>query len=345
MALVPDMRLPVMPPVEPMLAKLVNELPAGQLYEPKYDGFRALVFRDGDEIVITSRNGRPLARYFPEVVEALVANLPQRCVVDGEILIADSFWALQQRLHPAESRVRKLAEETPAGYHAFDLLALGGDDYMPRPFRERRAALEAALAGAQPPVHLTPITADEATAREWFEQLPDTDGLIAKDPERPYRPGERVMRKYKHRRTADCVVAGYRTHTSSPDLLGSLLLGLYDDGSAPAEWSSMVAGLMPVGVVGSFPMTRRRELLAELAPLVIDAGEHPWAHATAEAIGYGGSRWAPGKSLSFVPLRPERVLEVRYGQVDGPRFRYPAQFVRWRPDRDPASCGIAQLAR
>jgi ATP-dependent DNA ligase len=334
-----------MPPVEPMLAKLVSELPAGQFYEPKWDGFRAIVFRDGDEVVIGSRNGRPLARYFPELVEAALRNLPHRCVVDGEIVIAGRFWSLQQRVHPAPSRVKRLAEETPALFYAFDLLALDEVDYTPRPFHERRAALEGALAAAAPPIHLTPITRDERQARQWFDELAGTDGLIAKDGERPYRPGERVMRKFKHHRTADCVVAGYRIHASDPQLLGSLLLGLYDDGATPVPWASAFGGLVPIGVVGSFPKARRRELLAELAPLVIDAADHPWAHAAPEAVGGPGSRWSPGKSLSFVPLRPERVLEVRYGQVDGGRLRYPGQFVRWRPDRDPSSCSTAQLVR
>ncbi|HYH90395.1 MAG TPA: ATP-dependent DNA ligase [Solirubrobacteraceae bacterium] len=338
------MRLPVMPPVEPMLAKLVRELPAGKFYEPKWDGFRAIVFRDGDEVVIGSRNGRPLARYFPELVDAALLNLPRRCVVDGEI-VAESFWALQQRLHPAASRVQRLAGETPAVFYAFDLLALGETDYTPQPFHERRAALEGALGGAAPPIHLTPITRDERQARAWFDELAGTDGLIAKDGEQPYRPGERVMRKFKHHKTADCVVAGYRVHASDPQLVGSLLLGLYDDGSAPVRWADAFGGLVPIGVVGSFPMARRRELLAELAPLVVDAADHPWARAEPETVGGPGSRWSPGKSLSFIPLRPERVLEIRYGQVDGGRLRYPAQFVRWRPDRDPSSCSTAQLAR
>ena len=253
------------------------------------------------------------------------------------------FWALQQRLHPAESRVRLLAEETPASFFAFDLLALGEIDYTPRPFHERRSALEGALAAAAPPIHLTPVTRDERQAREWFEQLEGTDGLIIKDGEQPYRPGERVMRKLKHQRTADCVVAGYRAHASDSRLVGSLLLGLYDDGAAPVEWARAFGGLVPIGVVGAFPMARRRELFTELAPLVVDAADHPWAHAEPEAVGGPGSRWSPGKSLSFVPLRPERVVEVRYGQIDGRRLRYPAQFVRWRPDRDPSSCGLAQL--
>ena len=351
-----DMHLPVMPPLEPMLAKPVDSIPAGWWYEPKWDGFRALVFRDGDEVEIASRNRRPMARYFPEVVAAVRAQAPARCVLDGEIVVAADdghsldFWALQQRLHPAASRVRLLAERTPASFVAFDLLALGDDDCTPRPFHERRAALERALANAAPLVHVTPITRDERVARRWFERFEGAglDGLIAKHGDHPYEPGKRVMRKIKHRRTADCVVVGYRLHKSGPDAVGSLLLGLYDDGHGPAgEWVEMFGGLMPVGVVGAFPMARRRELLIDLQPLVIDVGEHPWHEAERAMHERGGgdqrSRWNPDKDLSFVPLRPERVVEVRYDHLEGPRFRHTAQFVRWRPDRDPTSCGYAQL--
>ena len=332
-----------MPPVAPMLAKVAAGIPPGQLYEPKWDGFRSIVFRDGDEVEIGSRNTRPMARYFPEVVAAAQASLPERCVVDGEIVIASpegrlEFWALQQRLHPAASRVDLLAAQTPASLVAFDLLALGDEDLTGRPFAERRAALEGALAGAQPPVHLTPLTDDPRLAGEWFERFEGAglDGIIAKAPELTYQPDKRVMTKVKHVRTADCVLAGYRVHKSGPDAIGSLLLGLYEDGS-----------LRSVGVVGAFPMTRRRELFAELQPLVCDFEGHPWnwarEHVSAQA-GFG-SRWNPGKSLSFVPLRPERVLEVRYDHMEGSRFRHPPQFVRWRPDRDPESCGYAQLER
>jgi ATP-dependent DNA ligase len=350
------MLLPVMPPVEPMLARAVAGIPAGQCYEPKWDGFRAIVFRDGAEVEIGSRNTRPIARYFPEVVEAALASLPARCVVDGEIVVAGpgdrrlDFWALQQRLHPAASRVRLLADRTPARLIAFDLLALGDDDYTSRPFHERRAALERALAAAAPPVHLTPITRDMELARQWFERFEGAglDGLIAKQSDLPYTPGARTMSKVKHARTADCVVAGYRVHKSGPGAIGSLLLGLYDDGRRPApEWSGMFGGLNPVGVVGAFAMARRRELFAELQPLVCDLSDHPW-HAVATHVAERGrrneaSRWAPEKDLSFVPLRPERVIEVRYGHMEGTRFRHPAQFVRWRPDREPSSCGYAQL--
>jgi ATP-dependent DNA ligase len=348
-------RLPVMPPIAPMLAKAVAAIPPGHAYEPKWDGFRSIVFRDGDEVEITSRNERPMARYFPEVVAAVRDNLPPRCVVDGEIVVADpdsgrlDFWALQQRLHPAASRIARLAGETPASFVAFDLLALGDEDYMPRPFRERRVGLEGALSAAAPPVHLTPLTRDERVARRWFERFEGAglDGLIAKDGEHAYRPGERGMRKIKHARTADCVVVGYRPHATAPDALGSLVLGLHDDRGGAGGWTGVFGGLLPVGVVGAFPMARRRELLAELAPLVIHFDDHPWRQAVQEMRGRAGaafgSRWDPQRDLSLVPLRPERVVEVRYEHLDGFRFRHPAQFVRWRPDRDPGSCGFAQL--
>lgn len=339
------MQLPVMPPITPMLAKPVMGIPAGMFYEPKWDGFRSIVFRDGDEVEIGSRNERPLTRYFPELVAAVKAGLPPRCVVDGEIVLANpdtgglDFWALQQRLHPAASRVRLLAGQTPATFIAFDLLALGDVDYTARPFAERRAALERALASASPPVHLTPITRDEGLAQRWFDLFEGAglDGLIAKRGDLTYQPNKRAMVKIKHRRTADCVVAGYRVHKSGPGAIGSLLLGLHDDAGR----------LAPVGVIGAFPMTRRRELLAELQPLVTDFAGHPWNWAAemvaAQPRRGEGSRWNPTKDLSFVPLRPERVVEVRYDHMEGARFRHTAQFVRWRPDRDPASCGYAQL--
>jgi ATP-dependent DNA ligase len=345
------MRLPVMHPVQPMLAKPVPTIPPGQFYEPKWDGFRAIIFRDGDEVEIGSRKERPMTRYFPEVVEAVRANLPDRCVVDGEIVIRGAggldFWALQQRLHPAASRVNMLAGKTPASFIAFDLLALGGDDLTQQPFSARRAALEAALAGARPPVHLTPVTRDEDIAREWFERFEGAglDGLIAKHPHLTYQPNKRVMSKIKHVRTADCVVAGYRVHKSAADAIGSLLLGLHaDDAAPPSHWMDHVGGLAPVGVIGAFPMARRRELFQELQPLVTDIADHPWSWAADMGQApEGGSRWNPGKDLSFVPLRPERVVEVRYDYLEGARFRHPPQFVRWRPDRDPRSCGYAQL--
>jgi ATP-dependent DNA ligase len=347
-------RLPVMPPVAPMLAKSVGEIPAGLLYEPKWDGFRSIVFRDGDEVEIGSRNERPMTRYFPELVAAFRRSLPPRCVLDGEIVVASAdrraldFWALQQRIHPAASRVRMLAEQTPAAFVAFDLLALGDEDWTARPFAERRAALEHALDGAEPPVHVTPLTRDRASARRWFEVFEGAglDGVIAKRADLRYQPGKRVMAKIKHVRTADCVLVGYRVHKSGPDAVGSLLLGLYADDAAPAaQWPRELGNLASVGVVGAFPMARRRELLVELQPLVCDFADHPWRWAgeLVEAGGGGGSRWNAGKDLSFVPLRPERVLEVRYDHMEGARFRHPPQFVRWRPDRDPTSCGFAQL--
>ncbi|NMO90682.1 ATP-dependent DNA ligase [Actinomycetospora sp. TBRC 11914] len=343
------MDLPVMPPVLPMLAKPVKSVPEGQHYEPKWDGFRAIVFRDGDEVEIGSRNTKPMTRYFPEVVQALREHLPPRCVVDGEIIVASpdgkglDFEALQQRIHPAVSRVTLLAKETPASMVAFDLLALGDDDLTARPFAERRAALEDALGPAgRPPVHVTPMTSDVDEAREWFVRFEGAglDGLIAKKGDLRYQPDKRVMSKIKHERTADCVVAGYRVHKSGPDALGSLLLGLYTaDGT-----------LASVGVVGAFTMARRRELFAELQPLVTDFGNHPWnwaAHEAGERTPRKNetSRWNAGKDLSFTPLRPERVVEVRYDYLEGERFRHTTQFVRWRPDRDPESCTYDQLER
>ena len=333
-----------MPPVKPMLAKPVKGIPEGQLYEPKWDGFRSIIFRDGDEVEIGSRNERPMTRYFPDLVVAVLANFPERAVIDGEIVLADTeanrldFEALQQRIHPADSRVRKLAAETPVSFVAFDLLALGDEDLTGLPLEQRRSRLEEALAGAAPPIHVTPLTRDTAVAQEWFEQFEGAglDGLIAKDPQGTYQPDKRVLSKIKHERTADCVVAGYRVHKSGPDAVGSLLLGLYDDDGTLAS----------VGVVGSFPMARRRELMDELQPLVTEIDGHPWDWAAS----FEGtprknetSRWNAGKDLSFVPLRPERVVEVRYDYMEGRRFRHTAQFVRWRPDREPTSCTFDQL--
>ena len=330
-----------------MLAKLVKEIPRGPLsYEPKWDGFRSIIFRDGDEVEIGSRNERPMTRYFPELVAAVTANLPDRCVIDGEIIIRSSdgrrldFEALLQRVHPADSRVRLLAEQTPAAFVAFDLLAVGDDDYTGRPFTDRRAALTRALAGAGAPVHLTPTTTDAELAGQWFSQFEGAglDGVIAKPLDGTYQPDKRVMFKIKHERTADCVVAGYRLHKSGPDAIGSLLLGLYNDDGKLAS----------VGVIGAFPMARRRELFTELQPLVTSFDDHPWAWARQETGVRGPreaetSRWNAGKDLSFIPLRPERVVEVRYEHMEGTRFRHTAQFARWRPDREPRSCGFAQL--
>jgi ATP-dependent DNA ligase len=342
------MDLPVMPPVAPMLAKPVLDMPEGPWsFEPKWDGFRTIVFRDGDEVELGSRKERPMTRYFPEVVEAVLTELPPRCVVDAEIVVPDQagrrldFDALLLRIHPAASRVRLLAEQTPARLVVFDLLALGEVDYMNKPFARRRASLEKSLAGVRAPVHLTPATTDRAVATEWQSRFEGAglDGLVAKRLDGVYEPDRRAWRKIKHARTADCVVAGYRLHKRGPELIGSLMLGLYTD----------TGELASVGVIGAFPMERRRELFVELQPLVTTFEGHPWdwgAWQEAEGRTWRGadtSRWNPGKTLSFVPLRPERVVEVRYDHLEGRRFRHTAQFVRWRPDRDPHSCTYAQL--
>ena len=333
-----------MPPVSPMLAKPVRSIPPGASYEPKWDGFRTICFRDRDEVELGSRNERPMTRYFPELVAAITAELPERCVIDGEIVIGTEhgldFEALQLRLHPAASRVRMLAEQTPASLIAFDLLAFGDDDFTGLPFSERRAALVDELAGSGPSIHVTPATTDLAIAQRWFEEFEGAglDGLIAKPLKITYQPDKRVMFKIKHERTADCVVAGYRVHKSGDDAIGSLLLGLYkDDGT-----------LASVGVIGAFPMTERRRLFSELQPIVTTFDGHPWnwaAHMVGERTPRRneGSRWNAGKDLSFVPLRPERVVEVRYDHMEGERFRHTAQFNRWRPDRDPHSCTYTQL--
>jgi ATP-dependent DNA ligase len=340
------MHLPVMPPVKPMLAKAVSrmplaeDVPGGVLYEPKWDGFRCVVFRDGDEVELGSRNERPLTRYFPEVVQSVKVALPRRCVVDGEIVIASGgrldFEALQLRLHPAESRVRRLAAEIPAQFVAFDLLALGDESLLGEPFARRRELLTRELRADQA-VHLTPATDDPTTAQTWFTQFEGAglDGLIVKPRELTYRQDERVMFKVKHERTADCVVAGFRWHKSGP-VVGSLLLGLYDD----------TGTLRHVGVAASFTMARRRELLDELEPLRVDAADdHPWLAAGSWGPGSAPSRWNANKDLSFEPLRRERVVEVGYDYMEGTRFRHTAQFRRWRPDRDPATCTFAQLER
>jgi ATP-dependent DNA ligase len=328
-----------------MLAKAVPRIPAGALsFEPKWDGFRSIIFRDADEVEIGSRNGKPMTRYFPEIVAAVKANLPERCVVDGEIVVVVGgrleFEVLQQRIHPAVSRVTRLSQETPASFIAFDMLASGDEDYTARPFAERRQLLTRALVNTRPPVHLTPATTDHSLAERWFEQFEGAglDGVVAKPLDGMYEPDKRVMFKIKHQRTADCVVAGYRVHVTDPESIGSLLLGLYTDAGE----------LMSVGVIGAFPSARRRELFVELQPLVTSFDDHPWAWARAEEgtrtpRNAEGSRWAVGKDLSFTPLRPERVVEVRYEHMEGIRFRHTAQFNRWRPDRDPRSCTYEQL--
>ncbi len=352
------MNLPVRPPVKPMLAKLSRELPTGDdlVYEPKWDGFRCIVFRDGDEVELGSRNERPLDRYFPELAEPLKARLPERCVLDGEVVIATSrgldFEALLQRIHPAASRVRKLAEETPASFVAFDLLALGDDDLRQRPFAERRARLEEILAATQPPVHVTPATDDPSVAREWFERFEGAglDGVVAKSRTLHYCENQRVMLKVKHERTADCVVAGFRWHKTGP-VVGSLLLGLYDEHGT----------LHHVGVASGFSAARRKELTEDVAPYRENALEgHPWAEwASASAQGPSGpaergtqqagrlpggtSRWNAGRDMSWEPIRPERVAEVAFDHLQGDRFRHATHFLRWRPDRDPRSATYAQL--
>ncbi|MEV4783850.1 ATP-dependent DNA ligase [Streptomyces tuirus] len=340
------MDLPVMPPVLPMLAKSVAAIPAGMQYEAKWDGFRAIVFRDGDEVELGSRTGKPLTRYFPELVTAVRERLPERCVVDGEIVIAREghldFDALTERIHPADSRVRMLAERTPASLVVFDVLALGDESLMNAPLTERRERLAGALSGVRAPVHLAPATTDIEVARQWFEEYEGAglDGVIAKPLTVRYRPDERAMFKIKHERTADVVVAGYRLHKSGP-VVGSLLLGLYDDRGT----------LQHVGVSAAFTMKRRAELVQELEPLRMDdVSEHPWAAWAEEAahekarLPGAPSRWSGRKDLSWVPLRPERVAEVAYDHMEnGQRFRHTARFRRWRPDRTPESCTYAQL--
>ncbi|KOV92586.1 ATP-dependent DNA ligase [Streptomyces sp. NRRL B-1140] len=340
------MELPVMPPVLPMLAKSVAAIPAGMQYEAKWDGFRAIVFRDGDEVELGSRTGKPLTRYFPELVTAVRERLPERCVVDGEIVIAREghldFDALTERIHPADSRVRTLAERTPASLVVFDVLALGDASLMDAPLTERRERLTAELSGVRAPVHLAPATTDIEVARQWFEEYEGAglDGVIAKPLTVPYRPDQRAMFKVKHERTADVVVAGYRLHKSGP-VVGSLLLGLYDERGT----------LQHVGVSAAFTMKRRAELVEELEPLRLDdVSGHPWAawseeaaHETARLPG-APSRWSGRKDLSWVPLRPDRVAEVAYDHMEnGQRFRHTARFRRWRPDRTPESCTYAQL--
>ena len=359
-----------MPPVSPMLAKPVSgvpdpdSVPGGLVYEPKWDGFRCIVFRDGDDVVLGSRNERPLTRYFPELVEAVVASLPERCVVDGEIVVRTEgrldFGALQQRIHPADSRVRLLASATPASFVAFDLLALGDDDLRNEPFGVRRERLVAALADARDPVFLTRISSDADEGRRWFELFEGAglDGLICKPLSSTYQPDKRVMLKVKHARTADVVVAGWRPHkqkgASGQDVVGSLMLGLYDD----------AGDLQSVGVAASFTMARRAELVEELSAYAVAPDEaHPWA-SWRDAQAHEGqrlpgavSRWSAGKTLDWNPLRPELVVEVGYdamegtrvlpggATVEGARFRHTTQFKRWRPDRSPESCTYDQLER
>jgi ATP-dependent DNA ligase len=349
------MSLPFDPPLEPMLAKASDGLPPDDgtwLFEPKWDGFRALVFRDGDELYTQSRDLKPLDRYFPELAEPLKAALPERCVLDGEVVIARDgalqFESLLLRIHPAASRVKMLAEESPASFVAWDLLALGDEDLRGMPQAERRTRLEAVLAGVKAPVHLTPATRDRATAADWFERFEGAglDGVVAKKLDAPYQPGKRAMLKIKHQRTADCVVAGFRWHKNGPGThVGSLLLGLYDDAGT----------LHHVGVTSTFTWDRRAEVAAELEPLRERAmDEHPWkewaewamagdADGSGQRLPGAGSRWNRGKDLSWEPLRIERVVEVAYDHLQGDRFRHGTTFKRWRPDKPPADCRYDQL--
>jgi ATP-dependent DNA ligase len=336
----------VQPPVEPMLAKLADELPAGDyLYEPKWDGFRAIVFRTQDDVLIQSRDARPLDRYFPELHETLLKHLPRNCVVDGEIVIATphglDFDQLQMRLHPAASRVNKLSQETPSSFIAFDVLAGNGRNCMDEAQAQRRTILEKLLAKSRRPVHVTPVTRDRDVAVDWLSRFEGAglDGVIAKLASGIYLPGKRAMIKVKHARTAECVVAGFRWHKSGDDAIGSLLLGLYDDSGT----------LQHVGVASSFTMSRRRELERELAPLRKHAmKDHPWrewasAAASSSRMPGAQSRWSAGKDLAWEPLRIERVCEVKYDHMQGDRFRHAAQFIRWRPDKPPEACRYDQL--
>ena len=344
------MRLPVSPPLLPMLAKRIDELPSGEswIFEPKWDGFRTLVFRDGDEVLLQSRDEKPLNRYFPELLEPLRAQLPDRCVLDGEIVIARDgaldFDALQLRLHPAASRVKLLSEQTPASIVFFDLLCEDDSDLRKEPFQRRRQQLERILASATPPIHVTPATMDSTVASDWFRRFEGAglDGVMAKPQSGTYQSDKRVMFKVKHERDCDCVVAGFRWHKGGQGTaVGSLLLGLFDDAGA----------LQHVGVCASFTQEKRRQLVEYLAPYRRDAlTNHPWKHWAAPDAGEAGhrmpggqSRWSQGKDLSWEPLRPELVVEVAYEHMQGSRFRHMAQFRRWRSDKKPADCTYAQL--
>jgi ATP-dependent DNA ligase len=338
---------PIEPPVLPMLAKRVDSIPRGEgwSFEPKWDGFRAVIFRDGEQLLIQSRDGKHLDRYFPELREPMLAQLPTRCVLDGEIVIAGpdglDFDALQLRIHPAASRIKLLAQQTPASVVFFDLLAVGDDDLRWEPFRARREMLEKVLAGAAPPLHLTPATTDNDIAEDWFSRFEGAglDGVMAKSLSGPYTPDKRTILKVKHERDCDCVVAGFRWHKGGEGTsVGSLLLGLYDDAGA----------LQHVGVCASFTVAKRRELVEFLGPYRRDAlTGHPWAGRASGGDGQrmpgGQSRWSQGKDLSWVALRPELVVEVAYEHMQGDRFRHMAQFRRWRVDKLPRDCTYAQL--
>lgn len=335
------------PPIEPMLAKIAEALPAaeGFLFEPKWDGFRALVFRGNEQTYLQSRDLRPLNRYFPELEKALHEALPRGCVLDGEIVVAGpsglDFDALQQRIHPAASRVARLAKETPASFVAFDLLAAGGRSTMGLPQSERRTRLERLLGKARPPLHLTPVTRDRAEAESWLRKFEGAglDGVMAKLESATYQPGKRVMLKIKHVRSADCVVAGFRWYKDRDDAVGSLLLGLYDEAGV----------LQHVGVASSFTLAMRQDLARELEPLRTGVETHPWRDWSGAAVGDAQrmpgaqSRWSGGKDLSWQPLRPERVCEVKYDHLQGNRFRHAAIFLRWRSDKPPLECRYDQL--
>ena len=335
--------LPLQPPIDPMLAKLSRELPTGDLlYEPKWDGFRCVVFRDGDELTLQSRNGKPLDRYFPELADPLRSLLPSQVVLDGELVVPVGdgldFDALSNRIHPAASRVSLLSEETPARFVAFDLLVDGDEDLMGAPFSERRARLESRLQGVTPPVHLTPATTDPDTAQDWFARFEGAglDGVIAKPLADPYAPGKRTLVKVKQQRTADVVVAGFRWHKDGAGI-GSLLLGLWDDDGR----------LVNVGVASSFSAARRSELVDEVAEHRVEDGEavdHPWLEGDGtDRTPRGQHRWSGGRDTSWELLRLGLVAEVAYEQLQGDRFRHSARFVRWRPDRDVESCRFDQL--
>ena len=337
---------PIEPPIEPMLATLAESIPedGGEyLFEPKWDGFRAIVYRGETDLYIQSRDLKPLDRYFPELHAALLEGLPPNCVVDGEIVIVGDkgldFSALQMRLHPAASRVNRLAGEIPSSFVAFDLLALNGRDIMDHPQEERRARLEELFDAAEPPLHLTPMTRDRETAVRWLREFEGAglDGVIVKLAQNRYVPGKRAMIKVKHVRTADCVVAGFRWYKTGKEMIGSLLLGLYDDNGT----------LQHVGVTSSFTMANRAKLVKELEPLRQNAmDDHPWrdwASADMSRMPGGQSRWSAGKDLSWEPLRVERVCEVKYDHLQGNRFRHAAVFLRWRPDKEPDDCTYEQL--
>jgi ATP-dependent DNA ligase len=335
--------LPVNPPILPMLAKRVGELPppGDWIFEPKWDGFRTLIFRDGDEIFIQSRDGKPLNRYFPELMESMLTQLPERCVLDGEIVIVKGsgldFDSLQLRLHPAASRVKLLAGQIPASVVFFDLLCEGDRNLMEEPFEKRRGDLERILRHVEPPLHLTPASREHAVAADWFQRFEGAglDGVMAKAVSGTYEPDKRVMLKVKHERECDCVVAGFRWYKEGErSAVGSLLLGLYDGAGS----------LQHVGVCASFTKEKRRELVEFLAPYRDGAQEsHPWGSWAGGRVPGGQSRWSQGKDLSWEALRPELVVEVAYDHMQGDRFRHTAQFRRWRPDKPPSACTYEQL--